>query len=130
MPQVVLPGTDILIPGLQPAPPPTAGALNEVPANGALISSLLEDDSFKETSLTNGVPGIDGVNLSAEALASALSGLDPVDVQGVLSGASPELVRQITQNLAAELPGLDNDTLESLGTLPGLDGLPIDLPAE
>lgn len=123
----VLPGIDGLTPALL-APASGAGsALSGLLSNSPPPMNMPPDNQAEAPNLSNGVPGIDGINLSPAALGLAFRGLDPELVRAVLGNAEPRLISQIYEDSARVLPGLGTGDGGLLETLPGIDGLPIDL---
>jgi len=122
-----LPGIDGLAPALQaPSVEGGTGLLRDDSLNLPLLKR--QPSVSPQAIISGGVPGIDGLNFSPEALRKAFRGLDPALVRAVLGDSNPQLIQQITQDLATQLPGLGDDNNSENQTLPGLDGLPIDLP--
>lgn len=77
--------------------------------------------------LAGGLPGIDGLNASTEALGRALAGADPAVLRALLSGVDPAVRAHIAGSLDQPLAGLEVPTGRAAG-LPGIDGLPMPLP--
>lgn len=79
--------------------------------------------------IVGGVPGLDGLNLSTDALANAFEVL-PLEVIGALLSPNrgPSFSAQFDPAYTYRLPGLGQDEDELLAELPGLDGLPVALP--
>lgn len=76
---------------------------------------------------TGGLPGIDGLDLSQQAMRPGLDGLDPDLLRNLLRSLDPRVVRKISRDISTELPGLGDTPSQQPITLPGLDGLPINL---
>lgn len=101
------------------------GALGLLNGSAQFGGLGLSESSDLERNVSNGLPGIDGVNFSAAALARVFEGLDPTLVRSLLARLEPRVVTQITQGLNTALPGLATQSEDLLTTLPGIDGLPV-----
>lgn len=75
--------------------------------------------------LTGILPGLDGLNASPSTVGSVVRRLDQELLNALFAESDPAVLSHVTGNLAAPLPGLERS---SATTLPGIDGLPIQLP--
>lgn len=123
-----LPGIDGIAPILQ-LPSLDGTTASDTLFSDERVNTRIRENSVETTpSITGGVPGIDGLNFSQIALQHAFRGLDKSLLHAMFAESDPRLLRQITQNWAYDLPGLAEPEENTGQTLPGLDGLPVDLP--